>query len=170
MKKGYVHPSVGSGDGSFTHGGLMNGGPGDGLSNSPRPTEWPVSYNQQRFQMDQLHGWFTLRNLIYRNAAGAQTAFIAPVPSFRKTRNGRRYGSVGYSTAYQPAYFAWRYSIIDPSDPRGKRITGPMSPVVAISTNRFLLRFSAFFANQRRWSLPGYSYTDMNAWFAKRMR
>jgi hypothetical protein len=137
---GYVHPSHGpaaSGDGSFTHGGA-HGGVGPDVQ-AIRPTEWPILAGNDAIDVTQgMLGFMCIVDLTYRDNTGNYNVFSGLAPSTalsrRQGRPGRRFP---YVRQFSPGYFEFRLSVIDPSDPRGKRIHGPVSSRVACTTNIF---------------------------------
>lgn len=137
----YVHPSHGpaaSGNGSFTHGGL-HGGTGAGLA-ALRETEWPLLTGTDFVDVTQgmwaFMSWAD--DLVYRDATGNVVQFRGVYPAELAAQRhrvaGRRFP---YSNAYSPGYFAFRLSVRDPSDPRSKRIHGPVSQTVRLVNDKF---------------------------------
>lgn len=130
---GYIHPAHGpspSGNGSHTHGG--------GISNSPvinaiRPTEWDVTNWGQVIDVTQgIFGFLQMSSVYWRDSVGALNLLdvLRPSGSGISDGFGRRFA---YSGAYKPAYYRFRWSIIDPTDPRGQRITGPQSEKLSVT-------------------------------------
>lgn len=138
---GYVHPSHGpapSGNGSHTHGGLQAGvAP---ATRGIRPTEWPVTNWGQVIDVTQgMTGHMNLRPIQFRVAsAGVETTanvdLICPSGLGGSSRPGRRFP---YGKFYRPGYYKFRWSVIDITDPRGQRITGPLSDTVSLTTEVF---------------------------------
>lgn len=137
----YVHPSHGpaaSGDGSFTHGG-SHGGSSPAIT-ALRETEWPLLTSTSFVDVTQgmwaFMSWAD--DLVYRDATGNVQQFRGVYPAELAAQRyriaGRRFP---YSNAYSPGYFAFRLSVKDPSDPRGKRIHGPVSQTVRLVNDKF---------------------------------
>lgn len=133
---GYVHPShapLPSGTGSHTHGGA-HAGIGSSVA-AIRPTEWPVTnYGQVIDATQGLTGFLQLHDVYFRDPTGVVAATPLPCPSGRVAQQlpGRTFA---YSRPFKPGYFRFRWSIIDPTDPRGQRISGPLSDTVSLTTN-----------------------------------
>lgn len=136
---GYVHPSHGpapSGNGSHTHGGIHSASAGLAAI---RPTEWDVANWGQVIDVTQgMHGFMVMRRVAYRMpSTGLQNTGVidAVVPSVNTSVSfGRRFP---YGRNFRPGYFKFRWSIIDPTDDRGQRITGPLSDTVSLSAEIF---------------------------------
>ncbi len=137
----YVHPAHGpaaSGNGSFTHGGA-HGGTAPVLT-AVRETEWPL-LTDAKF-VDVTQGMWSFMcwadDIAYRDSTGNYAPFSGVYPAEmaaqRRRLSGRRFP---YSSAYSPGYFAFRISIKDPSDQRGKRIHGPVSQTVRLVNEKF---------------------------------
>lgn len=115
----------------------FRGGNRNGQSQSTTTTEWSVTRNGQRFFIDSLGQFWTRRPVYYVDAANNGQNVMMNVPT-----NGRVIGAQGavpqhsfmYSRLYRPNYFAFRYSIEDPNDSRGQRITGPWSRVIKMAS------------------------------------
>lgn len=138
---GYVHPSHGpgaSGNGSHTHGGAHSGLPP--ATTAIRPTEWDVLAWGQVIDVTQgMTGLLHLRDVAYRKASSGLETYstvTCPCPSGRTgyANPGRRFP---YGAAFRPAYYKFRWSIIDPTDDRGQRLTGPTSDTVSITSEVF---------------------------------
>ncbi len=138
----YVHPSHGpaaSGTGSFTHGGAHGGA--DPVIQAIRPTEWLIASGDDAIDVTQgILGFMCHGAIGYRDATGNVQSVDAVYPSGRvnpqrRSRvTGRRYP---YSSVYTPGYFAFRLSVVDRDDERGKRIHGPISTPVSVSNAKF---------------------------------
>lgn len=137
---GYVHPSHGpgaSGNGSHTHGGGHNLPVG---TTAIRHTEWDVTGWGQVIDVTQgLTGFLGMMRVTYRApSTGAQvfSTLAAPCPAGRKLQAvpGRRFP---YGGNFAPGYYKFRWSIVDPTDDRGQRLSGPLSDTVAITTEVF---------------------------------
>ncbi|MFZ1491134.1 MAG: hypothetical protein WAS51_14445 [Ilumatobacteraceae bacterium] len=138
---GYVHPSHGpgaSGDGSHTHGGMHTGLPAATMA--IRPTEWDVLAWGQVIDVTQgMTGFLNLRDVTYRQPSTGSEAYsqvTCPCPSGRSgySNPGRRFP---YGRVFRPGYYEFRWSIIDPTDDRGQRLTGPTSATVSITSDVF---------------------------------
>lgn len=135
---GYVHPSHGpaaSGNGSFTHGGAHGGV--DPAVQAIRPTEWPILNGDDWVDVTQgVLGFLCIGPVPYRDNTGSNQLVDAVYPAerVRTYYMGRRFP---YAGMFAPGYFAFRLSIIDRSDPRGKRIHGPVSSVVSATNHKF---------------------------------
>lgn len=138
----YVHPSHGpaaSGDGSFTHGGVHAGT--DPAIQAIRPTEWLVTSGIEAIDVTQgILGFMCHGAIAYRDPAG-NSAFVDAVYPSGRTNLGKRNRVYGrrypYTSVYTPGYFAFRLSVVDRDDPRGKRIHGPMSTPISVSNAKF---------------------------------
>lgn len=133
---GYVHPVNGpavSGNGSHTHGGSQPFAIG-----AERRTEWPVTNWGQVVDVTSGAYAFMQYDLVPHRTAFQTVAFavkgIMPSGSKNNRMMGKRFP---YWGRYKPAYFAFRWSIIDKSDPRKQRITGPMSNIVSLTNEIF---------------------------------
>jgi hypothetical protein len=76
----------------------------------------------------------------YRDPTGVNNSLRLMVPAGSAGKNttmGTRYP---YEGRFRPGFFAFRWSIIDPSDSRGQRIWGPLSELVSLTTNVFPFR------------------------------
>jgi hypothetical protein len=137
-QSGYVHPSNGpapSGVGSFTHGGVHSVHPDIAAL---RQTEWPILTGKEHTDVTQgMVAFMALIGVNWRDAAGAYAIETLPCPTSSRMRRPNPGARFPYSATFSPAYFAFRLSIIDPSDPRGKRIHGPASEVVSLTTKGF---------------------------------
>lgn len=139
---GYVHPSHGpspSGNGSHTHGGVHATLPAATVA--IRHTEWDVTGWGQVIDVTQgMTGFLYLRGIVYRmpSAGAAQVTNVIDLlcPS-GKSWNGLPGRRFPYATPYKPGYYKFRWSVIDPTDDRGQRITGPLSDTVSITTDVF---------------------------------
>ncbi len=135
---GYVHPSHGpaaSGNGSFTHGGLHGGT--SGQVQAIRPTEWPILSGADNVDVTQgLLGFMCMGLVPFRDSAGVTQAtdMVYPAERVRTQYLGRRFP---YAGMFAPGYFAFRLSIIDLTDERGKRIHGPVSQVISATNHKF---------------------------------
>lgn len=135
---GYVHPSHGpaaSGDGSFTHGGAHGGVSAE--VQAIRPTEWPILSGADAVDVTQgMMGFMCFGPVNFRDNTGNIQALdlVYPAERVRTQRLGRRFP---YAGAFAPGYFAFRLSIIDLEDARGKRIHGPVSQIVSATNHKF---------------------------------
>jgi hypothetical protein len=131
---GYVHPSDGvtSPSGSYTHGGgqpFTIGG--------FRQTAWPVSFHGEVFNVTQgVLAFMQVGSIQFRDATGTVNAVntLHPAGVFMNVNRGKRYP---YDGKHKPGYFAFRWSVIDPSDDRGQRVTGPLSSVISCTNEVF---------------------------------
>jgi hypothetical protein len=135
---GYVHPSNGpgaSGNGSFTHGGSHAVSPAIAAL---RQTEWPILTGKEHTDVTRgMCGFMAMLFVSWRDASGAQNSIQLPCPTGSRSRFPLPGARFPYSRTFTPGYFAFRLSVVDPSDPRGKRIHGPVSEVVSLTTNEF---------------------------------
>lgn len=134
---GYVHPANGpapSGNGSYTHGG----GIGNFVNISAiRPTEWDVTQWGQVIDVTQgLYGFMQLMPVSYRDAAlnDLLVTALAPSGSNINTSHGKRFP---YAGVYRPAYYRFRWSVLDVTDDRAQRITGALSDTVSLTNSVF---------------------------------
>lgn len=140
LNGGYVHPSHGpgaSGGGHHTHGGAHTSVPA--AIQAIRPTEWAVANWGQVIDVTQgMHGLMHIEAINYRlPSLGAMVTSTLDVlvPSGATTRSfGRRFP---YDGTFRPGYFRFRWSIIDPTDSRGQRVTGPLSDTVSLTNEVF---------------------------------
>ena len=136
----YVHPSNGpgaSGDGSYTHGGVHGGT--DPLIAALRVTEWPILNSDDWFDVSQaMLGFMCYGQVSYREPGGTYTTDKMVYPSWAYSSSvslpGRRFP---YSRLFTPGYYAFRLSVTDPNDARGKRIHGPNSVIVSCTNHVF---------------------------------
>jgi hypothetical protein len=134
---GYVHPAhmdAPSGQGHHTHGGGTSLFPN---INAIRPTEWDVTNWGQVIDVTQgLHGFMQIGRFNYRDNSGNIVGVEAVHPSGSKINSnmGKR---MPYSGIFRPGYYQLRWSIIDPTDLRGQRISGPRSDVIALTNEVF---------------------------------
>lgn len=169
---GYVHPSHGpaaSGSGSFTHGGA-HGGVAATIQ-AIRPTEWPFIGGQAVDVTQGIFGFFAYVPLDYRDAVNGPQGIklLCPTAALtRKAKPGRRFP---YSRMFSPGYFAFRVSVIDPTDKRGKRIHGPVSQVVQASNAQFPFVPAGLDANGMAQAniMAGFNDTLANITFATRV-
>jgi len=140
-KAGFVHPSHGpapSGGGKYTHGGDHGGLGGAPATLALRLTEWPVTGPAIALDATQgVLGFMGIFDVRYRDNTGIENVVSALCPHGYSSANrmpGRRFP---YARAFTPGYFEFRLSVIDPSDPRGKRIHGPSSTRVVCSNTYF---------------------------------
>lgn len=137
---GFVHPSHGPvvNSGSFTHGGA-HAGVGAAVQ-AIRPTEWPILTGADNIDVTQgILGFMCLVSVRYRDVSGNNANSVgALVPShgLGKGRGGA-YSRFPYEKQLSGAYFAFRLSIKDRSDVRGKRIWGPVSDYVYAGNSAF---------------------------------
>ena len=142
--KGYVHPSNAinpSGDGRFDRGGVHNDS-----NNVPilvqAQTEFPVTSHMQVIDVSQACAdWMVWEDLAFREAGNTPTLnnsttvnAIIPREPGRFYSAGRRFG---YTPRFYPGRFKFRYSVIDRSDDRGKRISGPLSENLILTSRVF---------------------------------
>lgn len=132
---GYVHPSHGpaaSGNGHHTHGGVHTK---TAAVMAIRPTEWAVMNWGQVIDVTQgMFGFMRGMFIQYRDPTGNGATLWATTAAPQKAVIGTRFP---YSSAFRPGYYRFRWSIIDPSDARGQRISGPLSDTVSVSTAVF---------------------------------
>jgi hypothetical protein len=135
---GYVHPSHGplpSGTGSFTHGGAHS--VPQTLSDL-RSTEWPILTGKDHIDVTQgMASFMAMLSVAWRDSLGNLNFTQLPCPTSSRMRRPIPGSRFPYSATFTPGYFAFRLSVIDPSDPRQKRIHGPESQVVSLTTNEF---------------------------------
>lgn len=171
---GFVHPSHGpaaSGDGSFTHGGA-HGGTAFAVQ-AIRPTEWPILSSNAALDVTQgILGFMCLVPVAFRNASGNFQNVNALVPSHGLSRGGG--GGMTrfpYQKKLSGAYYAFRLSIKDTSDPRGKRLHGPLSEVIYCGNSIFPFvptGVDAFGRATARAALAA-DPLAVNFWFGKRV-
>lgn len=151
--KCYVHPSnapATSGDGNHTHGG-EHGGSSSAVA-ALRVTEWQLTSHGQVTDVSQSMASFMIwKDVEYRTATGSGNVNCL-CPSTGNTKNVTYY-RFPYQAIYSPGYFKFRCSIVDPTDERGQRLTGPESEVVSITSERH--PFPVF-----GYDGSGYPYTD----------
>jgi hypothetical protein len=171
-QRGYVHPSTfGAADGGATHSGRHNVDP----SIEPlRVTEWKITQQAERVDVTQaLAAWLEYISLFYHTASGL-AKIILPCPASRRNAfsflpTSRRFC---YAPVFCPAYFAFRYSILDPQDSRN-RIVGAMSPIVTLTTQTFpfVPDPDQIAIQQREVSLVSeYDHTQLAAWIGPTSR
>lgn len=133
---GYVHPVNGpapSGNGHHTHGGIQ-----PFVIGAERQTEWSVTNWGQVIDVTKGAYAFMQFGVVPYRTAFNTLAFDAFAMSASGTNNNRGMGKrFPYWGKYKPGYFAFRWSIIDKSDERGQRITGPMSNVISLTNEIF---------------------------------
>lgn len=174
---GFVHPSHGPGASSnanFTHGGQHSGVAG--TVQALRPTEWPIVNGNDAIDVSQgILGFMCLGQIGFRDSSGNLTNTAAVYPASRcnlakRLRvSGRRFP---YSSIMIPGYFAFRLSIIDPSDARGKRIHGPMSQQVSCTTTKFPFVPAGLDVGGRAQAdlAPGFDPKQINFWLGATSR
>jgi hypothetical protein len=136
----YVHPAHGlgaSGNGSFTHGGIHGGA--DAAVQAIRPTEWPIASIYDALDVTQgLLGFMCIGTGRYRdntgNLSNVDLLYPSDMAQQRSRVGGRRFP---YTQSFTPGYYAFRLSVRDLSDPRGKRIHGPLSQTIVATTQQF---------------------------------
>ena len=171
---GFVHPSHGpaaSGDGSFTHGGL-HGGVGATVQKI-RPTEWPIFASDDSIDVTQgILGFMCLVSVQYRESTGNVSSLGALVPSHNLSRGrGGAQSRFPYQKIMGGAYYAFRLSIKDKSDPRGKRIHGPLSQIIYCGNSVFPFLPDGLDPSGRAAAIPAPN-TDkraVNFWFDNRL-
>jgi hypothetical protein len=135
---GYVHPShapAPSGTGTFTHGGTHTVSPGIAAL---RSTEWPIVTGREHTDVTQgMAAFMALMNVGWRDANGTFNFVPLPCPSSSRSRFPYPGARFPYSRTFSPGYFAFRLSVVDTSDSFSKRIHGPLSDVVSLTTNEF---------------------------------
>lgn len=170
QNNGYVHPSHGpgpSGNGSHTHGGLQT--KVTALTQSLRPTEWAAGDWGTEIDVTQgMLGFLHFIPVTYRDAIFDEQVVEAPVPSGSSSnrRHGKRFP---YAGIFRPAYYKFRWSIIDPTDERGQRIHGPLSETVSVTSNKFPFLPEDMYNDGGIFKAtcsinPGYSVNDLRAW------
>lgn len=108
---------------------------------SLRQTEWSVVNTDVVDVTQAMLGFISTRQVAYRSPAAAPPFDpdmtidgISTVARGKMRRPGRRFA---YAPAFHPGVFAFRYSVVDPNDPRGSRVSGPMSQPVFVHTAVF---------------------------------
>lgn len=164
---GYVHPSsvaFSNPSGSHTHGG---GHPTiSGVVTPLRQTEWDVLNFGQVIDVTQgMLGFMHIANVPWRDSLGNQgtTKLVVPSGSSMNGGFGKRYP---YAGIYYPGYYKFRWSIIDPSDDRGQRVTGPLSDTVSITTEVFPFIPAAAdpFGRAAANLNPAHDFQNLRAW------
>ena len=138
----YRHPSNAvavSGNGSHTHGGDQ-GGISPAVQ-AIRQSEWPVTAHGQVIDVTAgMHAFMALGQVRYRDPAGVEQTFLALMPCGRSSPSMNNRQRYPYSPTFYPGYYRFRLSVIDPSDPRGQRLTGPASETVSLTNHIFPFR------------------------------
>lgn len=168
-QRGWVHPSNGPApvNGSWTRGGTHSGC--SPAVEALRVTEWAVANTDVVDVSQSMLGFMALRRIGYRTVAStgpvdADVLGISTVGFAKQRHPGRRFA---YAGAYHPAPFAFRYSVVDPADLRGSRVSGPVSAPVFIHNEvfPFIVDAAASFAAgfQVASIAPGYDPTRLKA-------
>lgn len=174
QKAGFVHPSHGpaaSGNGSHTHGGTHSATLNFGPAIIPfRLTEWKVTDLQQTVDVSQGCAAFMVRAPVaYRDPAGDMPNIQAVYPISNRGSNARMGRTYGYAGLFTPGYFKFRWSIIDPADPRGQRTHGPLSETVAISSEVFPFVTDVMNGGKATVTInPAYDPNRLSAWIDRR--
>lgn len=174
--RSWVHPSNGpapSGDGTWTRGGAH-------LQTSPavvalRRTEWPVTNTSSVDVSQAMFSFLCQKQIPYRSVLSTG------VPDATVLGFSPKAGSVGwpgrrfaYSSAYTPGLFAFRLSVVDVDDPRGARVSGPLSEMVCVSNTVFPFRVdsvsSQLLGKQTASIAPGYDPLLFRAWIGSTTR
>ena len=170
----YVHPAHGPAPygGSFTHGGSHGGV--DPAIQAIRPTEWPILAGDDTFDVTQgILGFMCLYGVQYRDSLGNNANSVkAIVPSHALSRGrGGAYSRFPYQKTLSGAYFAFRLSIIDTSDARGKRVWGPTGEVLQCGNTAFPFDPDGVGPSGRAAAVPagGYDEVLVNFWSASRL-
>lgn len=109
---------------------------------SLRQTEWSVTNTDVVDVTQSLFGFMATRDIQYRSTAAVAPDYnpdqtvqgVSTVANGKMRRPGRRFA---YAPAFHAGLFRFRYSIVDPNDPRGARVAGPESEIVAVNTEVF---------------------------------
>ena len=135
----WVHPSHGPNpaNGNWTRGG--NHTAVSPVVQSLRQTEWSVVNTDVLDVTQPMLGFMAIRDIQYRSPAAVAPGYqpdssvlgVSTVANAKMRRPGKRFA---YAPAFHPGTFRFRYSIEDPNDPRGSRISGPESETVNVST------------------------------------
>jgi hypothetical protein len=137
----WVHPSHGNLVGNDQRGGAHFDTFGNPINMSLRPSEWPITARNQIINVTQGAAG---RCVYMRPGTTLYTAGLGPtylpMPFYVignadrcQDRNPIRFrGTPGVLTMPK---FRFRYSIVDPDDPRGGRISGPMSPTIVVGNH-----------------------------------
>lgn len=140
----FAHPSHGpSGvggtfaNGSFTHGGVHGGV--DTSVRAIRPTEWAITGPHNSIDVTQgMLGFMCHMPVGYRDLASTPGITLpAIVPSYALSRGRGTYVRFPYEKMLSGGYFAFRISIRDLSDSRGKRVWGPYSEMIQCANTLF---------------------------------
>ena len=136
---GYVHPS----HGPHPSGGRTHGGDQASVHldvRNIRETEWPVTNWGQVIDVTQgITGFLEWAGVPFREPGNqfANNSADLPVPSGRGGLSGILGRRFPYGRRFYPGYYKFRWSILDLSDDRRQRITGPLSDTVSITTEVF---------------------------------
>jgi len=112
------------------NGGRHNTSPSVGT----RVSEWSLTGHGDQVLIDTLGQYFVYANVDYMDNTGNGAAINLPVPTFRAAM-GRAADKAGfgYASSFRANYFAFRFSVADPTDNRA-RVYGPISRVVKCTT------------------------------------
>ncbi len=169
-QRGWVHPShaPAPADGSWTRGGTHSGVSAN--VTVLRQTEWTVVNTDVVDVTQAMLGFMAQRTIEYRSPAstGPVDASVLGISTTARAKHrhpGRRFA---YGGAYHPAPFAFRYSIVDGHDPRGSRMSGPLSVPVFVHNEVFPFLVdvdaSAALGLQVATIAPAYDPTRLRAW------
>lgn len=132
---GIVHPShapAPSGTGSHTHGGTH-----EGVAASIaalRETEWAVTANGDTFDVTQAIASFLLATRVfYRDTANTLQVLDPVTVPAQKSGNYYPGTAKACGSRLRPAFFFFRLSIVDGSDPRQQRTYGAWTHPVAVA-------------------------------------
>ena len=110
-----------------------------------RQSEWTITNEAQKIVFDNLQKFFIIRPVTYRLGVGNYGTLDVAMPSYKNSH----YTSMSqnckwhYASGYTPNYFAWRYSILDTTAEKYRRLTGPMSKMVSITHEDMPFMFDA---------------------------
>lgn len=132
----WVHPAHGGRSGNDQRGGDHFDQSGVPLNMLARPSEWSITTRNQVVNVTQgVAGrciYVRPGRAFFVNGFGPSFDSNPTYIIGNASRANHRYAAIfrGLPGVWSANKFRFRYSVVDPDDPRGGRISGPMSPVI----------------------------------------
>lgn len=99
----------------------------------PSVTEWTLVPNQ-RLMLETLSLWYVQSSVDYRDRDGQKASVNVICPSNIGANSRGIRNRFGYSRVWIKSRFAFRYSVVDPTD-NSRRLAGPMTRVIVMHTS-----------------------------------